>query len=228
MQVFALIPARSGSKGVPGKNLREIEQKSLIHISINSAKQCTLINTVTVSSDSNEILQISKNLGAVALLRPPIYSSDTATANDVVRHFITSLSGNYDTDDIIVYLQPTSPFRNKNLIHECISNYLSTDVPTITVSEVVQHPSRMLSITSSGSLIAYSSDVDLGSNRQDLSRVVIPSGSVYVFSIADFKKEDKFPILGASPVLVSNAEAIDIDTEIDLELARAVGRDYEF
>jgi len=110
--VVALIPARSGSKGVANKNMRKVAGRPLIDFTIEAALQSSFIDVVFVSSDHNMILSHAKSMGVTGILRPVELASDSASPVEVVEHFIQLLPKKISSaDPYIVYLQPTSPFR---------------------------------------------------------------------------------------------------------------------
>ena len=113
---LAIIPARGGSKRLPRKNILDLCGKPLISWSIEAALKSKYISKVVVSSDDEEILNISSNFGADIIKRPYELANDTATTFDTVKHTID----NFENYDYIVLLQPTSPLRNEKHIDEAI------------------------------------------------------------------------------------------------------------
>jgi len=111
--MLALIPARAGSKRVPLKNIKRLNNIPLIAYTINTAK--SLFNPVIVSSDSNEILIIASNYGAIPLKRPIEYCQDDSTDYDVVQHML-----NHYPTDFVAYMRPTTPLRESKIIQECL------------------------------------------------------------------------------------------------------------
>ena len=118
---IAVIPARGGSKGLPGKNIKLLNNKPLIAWSIESALQSKKIDRVIVSTDSDEIKNIAIKFGAEVIDRPAYLSTDEATTISVLEHIIQEIP----TANMIVVLQPTSPLRDDNLIDKCIEFYES-------------------------------------------------------------------------------------------------------
>lgn len=114
---LAVIPARGGSKGLPGKNIKMLHGKPLIAWSIESALASALVDRVVVSTDSAEIKEVAIRFGAEVLDRPPELATDEATTIAVLEHIAKEIP---EASEIIV-LQPTSPLRNKGLIDECIT-----------------------------------------------------------------------------------------------------------
>ena len=115
---LALIPARGGSKGVPGKNIREIYGRPLIAWTIMRAKEAERLDRIVVSTDSDEIAGIAAKYGAEVLMRPAELATDTASTQDVMAHALKTYPA-----DTLVLLQPTSPFRSRGLIDRCVDEF---------------------------------------------------------------------------------------------------------
>ena len=227
MKIIGLIPARGGSKGIVDKNLQTIEGRSLIQICIETASKVTLISEIYVSSDSEKILSIGRKLGARLVKRPEEVSNDLARAEDVVQHFLENFTDADKQGLIIVYLQPTSPFTSPYSIEACITNYIKDVRPVVSVKQVTEHPDKMFTINQLGNLSSYSDNPQPTQNRQDLQQLFLPSGGVYVFSAADFLNYQTIPVLNAIPYLVKGNETLDIDSRLDLEIARKIGSPSE-
>ena len=124
--ILGLIPARGGSKGVPGKNIKIIHGKPLIVWSIEKGLRSKLIDKLVVSTDSEEIAQIAKEAGAEVLMRPSELATDTASTQDVMVHTLQHYPA-----DTLVLLQPTSPYRSNGLIDDCINEFLQNDFDSL-------------------------------------------------------------------------------------------------
>jgi len=122
MKVLGLIPARGGSKRIPGKNLVNLDGQPLINWTIFSARECPDISDVVVSTDSEEIRSISIYAGAKVIMRPPEFASDAAGDFDVVRNALAQLGEPYD---LIAYLRPTTPFRSQNTLSHAIKTMIA-------------------------------------------------------------------------------------------------------
>ena len=116
--VLGLIPARGGSKGVPGKNIKMIHGRPLIEWTILRAKESKKLDKLIVSTDSDEIARVSLDCGAEVLKRPDYLATDTASSYDVMVHALQHYPA-----DTLVLLQATSPFRSKGLIDRCINEF---------------------------------------------------------------------------------------------------------
>ena len=135
---LAVIPARGGSKGVPGKNLKLLAGKPLIYWSIKSALDAKCIDRVIVTTDSIEIARIAKNMGAeVPFMRPDFLSDDKATTEAAILHCIEWLKANdnYIPQNIFL-LQPTSPVRKPGVIDRAYNHYITSNAQSlVSVSE---------------------------------------------------------------------------------------------
>ena len=146
MATCAIIPARGGSKGVPGKNTRPLCGHPIIAFSIVTALSCNEIERVIVSTDSEEIAEIAKTYGAeVPFMRPARLSNDNVSATEVIKHAITKLKFN----GIVVLLQPTSPLREKKDIIKGISMINNNVKSTMSVYKF-PHPSEIVTLNKIG------------------------------------------------------------------------------
>jgi N-acylneuraminate cytidylyltransferase len=122
MNVFALVTARGGSKGIPDKNLKEIGNHSLLEWSIKSALKSSQITKVFLSTDSAEYAKLGESFGArVPFLRPVELASDTSIDFDVFEHFLTEIK---EIPQAIVHIRPTTPLRNPQIISDAVSKFL--------------------------------------------------------------------------------------------------------
>ena len=132
MNIIAVIPARSGSKGVPDKNIEMFVGKHLIAYSISAAIKSKLIDRVIVSTDSEKYASISKDYGAeVPFIRPNEYSGDKSTDYDFVKHLLDWLAKNEDnTPDYIIHLRPTTPLRDPSILDNAIEKFMNNGEAT--------------------------------------------------------------------------------------------------
>jgi CMP-N,N'-diacetyllegionaminic acid synthase len=118
--ILAIIPARGGSKGILGKNIREFAGKPLIVHSIEAALQCPLINRTVVSTDDDKIAGISKAHGAQVIKRPDELAVDASLVIDAIRYAVRKFEEEGEAVDIVILLEPTSPFRRMEDIENCL------------------------------------------------------------------------------------------------------------
>ncbi len=131
-KIAAIIPARGSSKGVPGKNIKLLEDKPLIAYTIEDSLNSSLVNRTFVSTDSLEIKSVSERYGAEVIIRPNALASDKATSESVIKHSIKLLEEKEGyIPDIIVFLQCTSPLRRRTDVDEAIKTLLENDYDSV-------------------------------------------------------------------------------------------------
>jgi CMP-N-acetylneuraminic acid synthetase len=124
MNIMSFIPARGGSKGVPGKNKKVLGDKPLIAWTIEDALESRLFNRVVVSTEDDRIASISNEWGAEVIVRPEELATDTADLQDAVNHTLKQLKGEDYVPDYMVVMSPTSPFRRQGLVDHAIHKAL--------------------------------------------------------------------------------------------------------
>jgi len=223
---FGVIPARGGSKGLPGKNLRRLGALSLIGHAVTSAREAKRLDRFIVSTDSAEIAAEARSHGAeVPFLRPPELASDQAGMLGVLQHAVRWLESAGVRPDLVVTLQPTSPFRVGTDIDRTIAKVLETGADSAqTLSEASYHPFFMKTLDGDRT-VALFPDGHKYVRRQDAPPVYQPSGSVYVTRYAVLMEQGH--ILGDdNRGVVQEFEAsVNIDTEWDFMLAELILRE---
>lgn len=180
-KILAIIPARSGSKGLPGKNIKEICGKPLIYWTIKSAKESKYIDDIVISTDSEEIATVAKKLGArVPFLRPKELAADDTPSFDVIKHV---LDNNSENMDYIVLLEPTSPLRTSddidNAIVSLLGNREATSLVGICKTES-QNPAFLINCNSENFISGYENKNIKSLRRQDIQDVFFLEGSIYL------------------------------------------------
>lgn len=218
--VLAIIPARSGSKGLPGKNFLTLCGKPLVQWTIEAALDVQNISQVVVSSDSDEVLNLAKSLGAKGHVRSAQLSDDFSKASDVIEDILLSFP-NYET---LVYLQPTSPLRKSHHVEEALSIFeKSQKIPVVSVVEVTQPPEWMYLMNSEFRLDPYLKSNEL--RRQDIRKRYIPNGAIYIADTASLKSEEyNFANTAPLPYVMDSRSSIDIDNRFDFDLAEWIMR----
>ncbi|MBD3842485.1 MAG: acylneuraminate cytidylyltransferase family protein [Campylobacterales bacterium] len=182
---LAIIPARGGSKGLPGKNIKELCGKPLIAWSIEAGLKSNYLDEVMVTTDYQNIADISKQYGAnVPFLRPSELASDTATSFDAIKHTIEYYKNELNKEfDYIVLLEPTSPLREEsdidNMIEKIVQNEDDFD-SIVSIGEVHEHPSIMKKIVNENYLSSYCVELEMKSRRQDNDIAYFPYGVAYI------------------------------------------------
>jgi CMP-N-acetylneuraminic acid synthetase len=223
MRILALIPARGGSKRLPGKNIRVLGNKPLIVWSIDEAKDIPDICDILVSTDDAAIASVCTDAGAlVPWLRPADLATDTASSVDVVLHALDWYETQKGTVDGIVLLQPTSPFRTKESVLRGIELYIENGrKPVLGVSPTHAHPMWTLKMDGEY-VVPFFKEHGLGTRSQDLPTAYVVNGSFYLISPDDLRANRSFIGVKTTPLLIeSPKEALDIDTEWDWTFAEA-------
>jgi N-acylneuraminate cytidylyltransferase len=226
MSCIAIIPARAGSKGLPGKNTALIEGKSLVQLAIESALSIPEITRVVVTSDDVSVQKIASDLGAEVVVRPADLAQDNSPIESAILHALAELNLDPTSTDVLTVIQPTSPLRDKQLLATSISNFIKngSQGSLFGVVEVEHHPAKML-VVNGEFVVPFTKVEDLSAPRQQLDRVVRQSGSIYITNLQQFLSLGTLFINPVGWVAVSGAEAIDIDTAQDLALAQETARE---
>lgn len=220
--VIGFVFARGGSRGVPGKNIREIDGKPLIAYAIETAKQVEVIVRVIVSTDDEEIAQIARQYGAeTPFIRPAHLAQDKSSEWSAWQHAIREIEKGGFRLGTFVSIPPTSPLRNSGDIAACIAllNEGNADL-VYTVTETDRNPYfNMVTVDDDGfAHVAISPDKAVH-RRQD-APVVYDSTTVAYAARPEFILNHDHMFEGRVKVVVVPAErALDIDSELDFSLA---------
>lgn len=221
-KIVAIIPARGGSKGIPKKNIKILAGKPLIVYSIEASLKCKNINRTIVSTDDKEIAEISKRYGAEVIERPRELSKDDTPTILAIRHVVNHLKReeNYRTD-VVVILQPTSPLREAADIDDAIEKFLKTcpDL-VVSVSEAKHHPFWSFK-TQEDKLVPFVKDGFKITRRQDLPKIYVPNGAIYVISKETIEKDNFFEG-DTRAITMSEDRSIDIDSMLDFKIAESL------
>jgi len=220
-KVLCIIPARSGSQGIPLKNIRTLKGIPLIKHTIKTALDSKLIDDIIVSTDSRKIAEISKKMGTeVPFLRPKKYSKNNTKLIDVVKHALKFFEKKIEEPDMIVILQPTSPIRKPGLIDNAIKLILNSKATSvISVFKVEAHP--FISFWYEGKFLKpFKNDFEKHSVRQKRKLLFCPNGAVYVCKTSTIKKYNSLYGPKIKPIIINEKEFnIDIDDIFDLFMA---------
>ena len=218
-KIFAIIPARGGSKGLPRKNVADLAGKPLISYSIEAALCCPYIDRVLVSTEDEEIKEISLKWGAEVIDRPVEIATDASQTHHVIRHVLEHLEKKDDFPDFFVMLQPTSPLRNAFHLMNCIDLLMKEEGRClVSVTECEHHPLKTVGI--SHRLIKPFQDYkSLEMRRQDLPTLYRPNGAIYMMTPELFLESNAFFVDPIVPFVMNHEDSIDIDSLLDLRFA---------
>ncbi|MCK7547004.1 acylneuraminate cytidylyltransferase family protein [Marinobacter koreensis] len=222
----AIIPARGGSKRLPGKNLKPLAGKPVIQWSIDAALESGIFDRVCVSTDSEEIAELAQLGGAeVPFLRPAELATDTATTADVVRDFIHRYEAlKHEIAESVCLLQPTSPLRTVNDIREAAKLLLEEEVDAVVSVCEMEHPYQLCGpLGPSGSLQGFVKAAE-NIRSQDQETFYRLNGAIYFCSReAALKLEMLYePCFTSRAYIMSPWHSVDIDTKMDFRIAEAL------
>jgi CMP-N-acetylneuraminic acid synthetase len=228
LKTLAIIPARGGSKRLPGKNMRSFLGVPLICWSIRFAQNMERFDKIIVSTDSDEIASASREAGVdVPYLRPARLATDTAGSADVVLDILSREQQGGRSYDLAALLQPTSPMREASRWHEAFSRIERDDCDAVVgVAPVRNHPFHVFHWEGTA-LKPFSDPQGLELRSQDLPEAVYVAGNMYLIRCAVLEKHKGFFPPRTSGILCDLPyEAVDIDTEADWVAAEALARHY--
>ncbi len=212
--VLAIIPARGGSKGVPRKNIRLLAGKPLIAWTIDEAKKSKYIDRLILSSEDQEIIKVAKEYGCeVPFVRPANLAQDDTLGIEPVIHAINTLNEEYD---YVVLLQPTSPLRTVEDIDGCIRHCIMMEsIACLSITESQQSPYWMYKLDDEMKLnpiIKYNETIN---RRQDLPKVYVLNGAVYIGESGFILKNNSFLTEETLAYQMPIERSVDIDDELD-------------
>lgn len=224
MKVVAVVPARGGSKGLPGKNLREVAGRSLVGWAVKAGKDARLVDEVYVSSDSDDILHEGSWHGATPLKRPDELATDDAATDDVLVQVGDALAWAFD---LMVLLQPTVPYRRAGLVDDCVARLLEADADSLFTARRLHFVWRRVARSKHNGEpvlggLAQSNCRGARIRRQDFEAADYrweEDGAVYVCRAGLLQADGTR--LGGRIELLENHKAVDIDTEADLAVAES-------
>jgi CMP-N,N'-diacetyllegionaminic acid synthase len=195
--VIAVVPARAGSKGLPGKNTRTLCGKPLIAWTIEAGLKSQYIDFVVVSTDSKDIATIAENYGAtIPFLRPPELATDKTTSIEVIRHVIDYYNSTENKQfEYVVLLEPTSPLRDEGdldrAIRQLVENTTAKSIVGISLTST-QNPEFLVKISEGGRLVGFNQSEIKTIRRQNIEEIYFLEGSVYVSDTHTLIKEGTF------------------------------------
>ena len=221
MSTFAVIPARGGSKGLPGKNIRRFNGKPLIAYMIEAAQSASLVDRIFVSTDSEEIANVARRYGAEVIIRPKNISGDTASSEDVLLHSLKY----FDTSigllpEILIMLQCTAPFTSSEDIDGTIKTMLQNKADSALAAVPFYH---FLWREDYGKALGINHDGKKRMRRQDMAPQYLEAGSVYAMRVQSFLAE-KTRFCGITSLYVNQEHhrCIEIDDAADFYQAETM------
>lgn len=230
-KILGLIPARGGSKRLPGKNIKPLLGKPLIVWTIEQALKSKLIDRVIVSTDDEAIVNISKRAGAqVPFIRPKKLASDTALSIDVALHALDLLQSQDDYYDYIALLEPTSPLRKRNDIDRGIEKLIDNPAANnlVSLGEVhLEHP-LLIKKVHNGFVIPFNNPFNF--SKAARNKVYFPYGVIYLSKVDALYKNRDFYAKRTIPLFIERWQNYEVDDEIDFliieKIMRSLSREF--
>jgi CMP-N-acetylneuraminic acid synthetase len=222
MKVLGLIPARGGSKGVPGKNIKNLNNKPLIAYAIESAKKSKLLDNCIVSTDSEEIKTVAEECGGrVPFLRPKEIAQDATPDFDVIEHALNWFIERGEKYDAVAYLRPTTPLRTASDIDGAIERLQSSSqdiVRSVTRVDGKSHPFWMWKVEDSvAKPFVDGVDIRKYERRQLLPPCYALNGVIDVIRVQLLITGKSLQSNAFTPYEIPQARSYDIDTQSDFE-----------
>lgn len=219
---LGIVTARSGSKRLPDKNVRDFCGRPLFAWSVRAGLECPSVSRTVVSTDSADYRRIALAAGAECpQLRAPELASDTASSADTVLEAVDWYDGMYGDDDAVVLLQPTSPLRDALDVAGAIEMFERTGAPAlVSVSPAECPPEWMGQLPDDLSAADFIARQRKGSRSQDLGQWYRLNGAIYVIRIGVLRREKGFLPAGTVAFPMPRNHAVDIDDATDFEFAR--------
>ena len=222
MKDLVLIPARGGSKGITGKNIKPLNGRPLIYYTLDATCAVASPENICVSTDSDEIIRVVREYGLdVPFKRPDYLATDTASSYDVIRHateFYEQKGMNYDR---VVLLQPTSPFRTETHIREALSLYQPGLDMVVSVKIARANPYFNLFEEDLDGFLKPSKPGNF-SRRQDCPAVYEYNGAIYIMNVKSLKKSPPSGFSKIRKYVMTEEDSIDLDSPLDWIFAETV------
>lgn len=223
--VLAVIPARGGSKGIPGKNLRKFVGKPLIVHSIQASLNCPLIDRTVVSTDDDTIAAVARAHGADVVERPAELAADTSLVIEAIKHAVLTVEEEGEDVGIVLLLEPTSPYRRAQDLDQCVRLLLEGKADSVaTFTDSCVSPNRLWRVTEDV-VEPYIEGAVPWLPRQKQPKAHELTGQIYGLSRKIlFERADSISLLlGRKAAVITPREtALDIDTELDFIVAEKI------
>lgn len=216
--VLGIVPARGGSKGVPGKNVRPLAGRPLLDYTAQAARESGVLDRVVLSTDSEEIAEVGRSCGLdVPFLRPASLAADDTPMLPVIRHTVDTLAADGWTADVIVLLQPTSPLRRSAHIRDVVNRLRTSHADSVvTVVEVPRHlsPDYVMRIDE-GALKPFLPEGERVTRRQDARPAYSRDGTAYACWRTTIERFGSIYGNRCEPLVIDAAESLSIDSLAD-------------
>ncbi|HAG06707.1 MAG TPA: CMP-N-acetlyneuraminic acid synthetase [Peptococcaceae bacterium] len=224
--VLGVIPARTGSKGLPGKNIRLLAGKPLLAYTVEAARRSGVFDCLLVSTDGEEIARVAREAGAeVPFLRPQELATDTAKGMDVLHHAMQWLEKRGRRFDLVMYLQPTSPLRGcEDIVGACRLLVERKADAVVSVCEAEHHPWWSNTLPPDLCMKDFLKPEIMGKQRQELPVFYRLNGAIYLAWWDFIRHRDSWFGPRTYAYVMARERSVDIDTVMDFLLAETIIR----
>ncbi len=227
MRALGIIPARGGSKGLPGKNLAPLAGKPLIAFTLEASRRAQRLSKVIVSTDDPAIAAVAQELGGdVPFLRPPELARDDTPTLPVLQHAVHWLRAAGEEFEIVVTLQPTSPLRLPRHIDAAIEKLVASGADSVVSVCAAEHNPFWYQRLEGDRLAPLFGESMGQSRRQDLPQVYRLNGAVYASRTRVIMDEDRSWGADTRALVMEPEFSVDIDSKLDLFTAEVILREY--
>jgi CMP-N-acetylneuraminic acid synthetase len=230
-KIIAIIPARGGSKGLPYKNIKNMNGKPLIAWTIESALSSKLLDRIFVSTDDKEIRDVSVKIGLdIPFMRPSKFAQDSSPTWELVIHALDKFKKLGEDFDYIALLEPTSPLRKKNDIDNAIKILLDNfkDDTLVSVGEIhTEHPKIVKKLDSKGYVKQYINSKNQFYQRQQFDKAYFPYGVIYLSKVDTFYVQKKFYTDKTIPYEIERWQNYEIDDFLDFKIIEEIIKNKE-
>lgn len=217
-KILAIIPARSGSKGLKDKNIKMMNGKPMIAYTIEAAQNSKIFEDIIISTDSEKYAEIAKKYGgSVPCLRDKKLANDNAKSSDVILDILNRVEKKYDS---FIMLQPTSPLRTEKNIIEAYKMYLEKKANSVvSVCEMEHSPLWANTLNEEKRMDSFLKGIAVNRNRQELETYYRINGALYIANVEYFKRYQDFYHKDSYAYVMEKENSIDIDDELDFKIA---------
>jgi len=218
-KIIAIIPARGGSKGIPGKNIKILAGVPLICHTIESVKKSSFVDIIIVSTDDKKIASIAKEADAlVPFMRPKQYAKDSSPSSDAILHAIDWFEKKKQWFDIVILLEPTSPLRKEDDIDKAIQKFVdsyATVDALVSVGEIHMESPYISKVIDHGFVKPLIEEHSSYYQRQQLPKAYFPYGVIYISKIETYKIHKTFYQKRTIPYVIERWQNYEIDDIYD-------------
>ncbi|RKS45150.1 N-acylneuraminate cytidylyltransferase [Gillisia mitskevichiae] len=225
MKILGIIPARGGSKGLKRKNILPLGEKPLLQYTCESARNSKLLTKVILSSDDEEIIEVAKGLGLeVPFKRPDNLAQDTTTSLEVVKHALQYFKDKGESFDAVCLLQPTTPFRESELIDKAIQKFISDSPDSLVSVREVPHEynPHWIFEEKEGRLSIATGEKEIITRRQELPKAYFRDGAIYLTKTSMILNQNSLYGKNIGFIDTTDSPYVNIDTPSDWEKAESI------